>query len=277
MLYILNDNKFLYQLTHALNEALTTLNILSELVYTIKETDDIYILYTVNTIDKEDLPNRYIVYNFEQLTTTRIWPDSFYEKLEQAEQVWDYSLENIKHLKNKNIIAHHLPFGYSPCLENNIDTSEVQKTYDILFLASLNNRRIQFLKDLKQKLPDKEYYVHDKCFHKDYDIAVASSKITLNVHFYPSGNILEVSRIIPLIANKCLVITEKSYDKWYDDKLKNIVKFCDLDQFDKVIKICLDNYDFITNTFIPNAYNKLKTEMNYVDIIRNSGITFSVF
>ena len=32
------------------------------------------------------------------------------------------------------------------------------------------------------------------------------------------------------------------------------------------------SYDYIENTFIPNAYNKLKKEMNYVDIIRNSGI-----
>lgn len=273
MLYILNDNKYLYQLVHALHESLTTLNIPSKLVYTIEPNDNIYILYTVNTIEKNNLPSRYIVYNFEQLTTTRIWPESFYEKLNRAVEVWDYSLENIAHLNDHNIKAHHLPFGYSPCLENPI-IPEIPKNYDIMFLASLNNRRIDYLKNLKQELPDKQYYVHDKCFHQDYDNAVASSKISLNIHYYARGTILEVSRIIPLIANKCLVISERSCDEWYDEKFKDMVKFCNIEDSYKVVKICLDNYDYLANTFVINAYNKLKTEMNYVDIIKNSGIKY---
>lgn len=51
------------------------------------------------------------------------------------------------------------------------------------------------------------------------------SKIALNLHYYSGQTILEIHRILPLIANSVLVLSEPSNDPWMDSQYSSIVDF----------------------------------------------------
>ena len=274
MLYIVDNSLYFYQIAEALSESLTALGVENKLVKKIDlKKEELYLLFTVNPLEFDQLPKRYIVYNYEQLTTNRVWNDDFYKKLKGAKSVWDYSLKNIKHLQEKGINAIHVPYGYSPCLE--VTSSNTDKPNDILFLGTLNMRRKINLLSIKQTTyegnKEPKLVVHQQCFKDNYDNEIQKCKMVVNIHYYIGGTILEVSRIIPLLANKCLVISEPSYDEWYDEKLKKCIKFVEVEKMPKMCKVCLDNRALL-DKFVDNGYQWLKENFNYQHFIKESGV-----
>lgn len=80
---------------------------------------------------------------------------------------------------------------------------------------------------------------------------------------------MEVPRINILIANKVLVISERSNDKWYDDKYKTIINFIDESNspeyyYDNYLRV-LNNYDI---NEVERRYHEFKRNYKYIDYVR---------
>lgn len=273
MLKLVNNSCYFEIIINALHEALTELDIKHEVVksYSLVDNNNIYLICT--THENSLLPKRYISYNFEQLITTKIWQPIFFQNLAKAEIVFDYSLENIKELEKYNIKAHFLPLGYSKNMEKNDDNNDnvnvnVDKTVDFSFLGSINNSRYDKLKTLitiygkkKDKLVISNNYWGD-----DLKQLYKKTKIGLNIHYYSGKTILEVHRILPLIANKILVISDKSDDPWYDEKYSNLINFIENKDCTLECLKLLQNYN---SEIIEKRYQDLVNNHKYIDYVKN--------
>jgi len=226
------------------------------------KADDIYIIFNINIIKEEDLPCKYIVYNFEQLITDRDWDSTFFNKCKSAIKVLDYSLENIKIFKQNKIYAHHLPFGWCSVLEPTYDLYD--KRIDILFLGTLNNKRLNIINDINRRNINTELYIHDKCFTKDFDKITSQSKVGINIHYYDGKSILELTRIIPFICAGIHVISERSNDRYYDKIFNNIITFCKKDDMPYIIKDAVNSYNIKE---MLRKKRKLKKKLNFEKII----------
>ena len=193
-------------------------NIKCELVDEIYDDEKMYIIFTINNIKK--LPKNFIVYNFEQLVTKRVWDDSFFMKCSKAKIIFDYSLENIKVFKDKGLDAKHFPYGWTPFCE--YEGLIKKKDIDVIFLGSKSVRRNNIL----GKLGEGVYY-RDNVFGEMYDEIINKAKFSLNIHYYEGSSILEVARIVPLICRGVIVISERSNDKYYDDRMEDIIIYID--------------------------------------------------
>jgi len=277
MLKLVNNSCYFEVIINALHEALTELDIKHEVVknYSLVNNNNIYLICT--THENTLLPKRYISYNFEQLITTKVWEPIFFEKLAKAEIVFDYSLENIKELEKYNIKAHFLPLGYSKNMEKNNNNDNVDKTVDFSFLGSINNSRYDKLKTLISiygKKKDK-LFISNNYWGDDLKQLFKKTKIGINIHYYSGKTILEVHRIIPLIANKILVISDKSDDLWYDEKYCKLINFIENKNNFKVnsdndftlecLKV-LQNYN---NEIIEKRYQDLVNNHKYIDYVKN--------
>ena len=78
---------------------------------------------------------------------------------------------------------------------------------------------------------------------------VNRSKISLNIHNYYGKSILEVTRIVPLISRGVLVVSERSDDKYYDEKMDGII-------------IYIDNLDYLDISKLKLLYDKNKCMIN---------------
>jgi hypothetical protein len=267
MLKLVDNSCYFEIIINALHEALTELNINHEVVknYCLNDNENVYLICT--THENRLLPKRYISYNFEQLITDKVWQPVFFEKLSKAEIVLDYSLENIKELQKYNIKAYFLPLGYSKVMENNVNNN-CDKTVDFTFLGAVNNYRYDKLKSLitiYSKSKDK-LVISNNYWGDDLKNLYNKTKIGLNIHYYSGKTILEVHRIIPLIANKILVVSEKSNDPWYDNKYGNLINFFENDNYTIQSLKLLKNYN---NEIVENRYQDLVNNHKYIDYVRN--------
>jgi hypothetical protein len=259
MIKLLNNSRYFNTTINSLSESLIELGIHHEIVTEIDETNDIFIVCT--THEHRPLPKKYISYNCEQLTTDKRWDHKIIDKFKKAIEVWDYSLENIKLLRLYKINALHLPIGYSKCME--IDKTDEEKSIDLLFIGCINELRLQKLNDLRliyYKNPEK-FLITNDCW--DYSI-YNKTKIGLNLHFYNGKTILEVHRIIPMIANKIIIVSEKSDDLWYDSKYENIIDFTN--NFVKTVILTLKNNNL--KELAEGRYQYLINHCKFVDYVK---------
>lgn len=229
MIKILNNCIYFDIVARSLSHVLHTLDIDHELTTSIlsDDSDDLYIIFTTHHLH-EKLPKKYISYNFEQLVTDKDWPAEFFERLSRAKQVWDYSLANIKVLAGKHVTnTIHVPFGYSPIMDISSIKPFKDRPYDWLMLGAVSQFRADKLGALVKAYnghPEK-YIVSNNCWDRDLERTYRDTKIGINIHYYPGDTILEVHRIIPMVANRIFVVSERSNDSWYDDLFKGAVTF----------------------------------------------------
>jgi hypothetical protein len=180
--------------------------------------------------------NEVYLYNTEQLQS-RNW-DYMIVKSFNIKQWWDYSLVNIEYLKENcfPVDIKHIYFGYSPILE--LPLKEELNKNIITFFGTHHERRYALCNKLQENLIKKgsniivKYNTSGELYKDLYDNYISSHMIYLNVHYY-TPSILEIVRIVPLLCQGHLVITEHSDDKqldamfnpyviWLEDVLENI-------------------------------------------------------
>ncbi len=183
--------------------------------------------YHLIKFDEALLRFRYVPYQLEQLEAKEGWySENVRLMLENAHEVWDYSKENIELLNRLNIKAKHLPIGYHESLE--LIDHKPEKDIDILFYGSMGERRKRITDELREIANIKVLF---GVYGKQRDEFISSSKIILNVHFYPT-EIFEAPRISYLLNNGCFVVSEASPFNPYE-----AVNLC-LVPFDKIVETC---------------------------------------
>lgn len=147
----------------------------------------------------------YVVYNMEQLGC-REMPAHFWERLRAAAEVCDFSEVNVRALAARGVRARHVPYLPHP-------------RRGAVFAGAWNARRADFMGGLPgvTVLPG-------GTFGADRDAAYARAAVGLNVHYYggPDVAIMETHRVLPMLAAGLLVVSEKSCDAYYDERLARL-------------------------------------------------------
>lgn len=232
--------------------------------------DDTYIIFNIKDIDKT--PKKYIVYNFEQLDTNNLLPDIFWERLNMAQQIWDYSKVNIDILEKRNLSVTFVPFGWNIHMKNKIIYPFSDRINNVMFIGYINERRRNILKPVHTlcKNNNLTMFLSNSCWDEDYKHKLSITKIALNIHYYEGKTILEVHRIIPYILNKIWVITEKSQDPYYDNLLDGLVTWVDdVSLISSEIHTVLNMDPSIVEQILAERQRKLIECCSYVMIINS--------
>jgi len=241
MIYLFYHVKVFEDLVTGLSAALTKQGISSEIINKIpkhtKQTD-LYICYGFNNYDGH-IPTKYIVYQLEQTSRTlsRHWFHNKYQQLLQnAIEVWDYSITNIQNLKTMGITTpiSYVPLNYMHVLDVIPRLPEDKRSIDVLFYGSENPRRVKIYNDLMQigLKVDFNWY---NLWSEDLRAKISQAKIVINIHYYDSP-ILETSRLSYLVGNGAFVISEPSSDPILDRNWQDLVVFS---PYDHLVENCI--------------------------------------
>jgi hypothetical protein len=177
-------------------------------------------LTTLLRLDPYQLPKRYIIYNWEQLTVdgalSGMEEDRAYNESQHpnyikgvqlfkgAMEVWDYSPKNVEYLsslgvQNARVVLH----GYSELFSfSAMNSSEnVVKNINLHIWLAINNRRRKYIEMLTRLYPANSSKI---LFGGNFPSIHA--KATLNVHYYGGKSILEIHRIMQCVALKVLCL-----------------------------------------------------------------------
>ncbi|MCU1305186.1 MAG: hypothetical protein JWQ87_5470 [Candidatus Sulfotelmatobacter sp.] len=154
----------------------------------------------------QSLPPGTIIYNLEQPSHPNL------AKVQQIVlgskcTVWDYSLVNVQKWRKLGANVHHVPIGYTPNLTR-IPKAIVQDI-DVLFLGWMTPRRVKIVEELRAA--GLNVVASDKCYGGGRDNLISRAKVCLNVH-HDGRNLFEIVRVSYLLANRKVVVTEKSAD-----------------------------------------------------------------
>eukprot|EP00882_Tetradesmus_deserticola_P009089 GHRQ01009589.1.p1 GENE.GHRQ01009589.1~~GHRQ01009589.1.p1 ORF type:complete len:337 (+),score=43.02 GHRQ01009589.1:699-1709(+) len=206
-----------------------------------------------------NLTQQYISYNFEQLTTSKQWPQALWDRFKAAQMVWDYSLENIKVLHAHNIThTVHVPLGYASTMDNPEPPAATGRDVDLFFVGVLHGGMCQHRHPILEAVRHASRHKNvsglqcatqtwgvpappnstdkanttlpsavltESCWDQALQQMHRRTKLALNIHCYPGKTILEVHRVLPLVVDRVLVMSEYSDDPWWDAQYNDIVNF----------------------------------------------------
>lgn len=209
----------------------------------IKKLDTFYLLFDSHRDTKPfDFALKYAVFNYEQPGSLCMKDQKYLSKMAMGNVVFDYSNYNksiIEKYINKPIIV--APYNYHPTLtvlNQNLNNDE---PIDILFYGSTNPARQKY-HDILKKSDYKVKFISDySAFTDNLCNEWKKCKIVLNIHYYNNPSVLELSRIIPLIANHKLVLSERSDDTEADARFEDMVVFINQDNILDKCKEYLDD------------------------------------
>ena len=197
--------------------------------------------------------------NIEQLSHDSYY--TYFRNLPNYLQIIDYSEENIPYYQQIYKQALLFPPYFSGFLKypKNIDILTTENNeYRIKIISSIQN----YLLQNNNHNPSYVFQSLDNIYGKERDILYNRSKIYINIHCSEKHNTMELIRIINLLSNKVIVITQKSIcsDLLF---IKDYLIICNKDEdLGSYVDYVLKNYDEIYhNLFVKeNSFDKLKYE-----------------
>ena len=200
-----------------------------------------YILNILHFFQKKDL---YFL-NIEQLSHESYY--KYFRHLPENLKIIDYSNENIPFYKD----VYKKTFLLPPYFNNKLF---YDKDIDVLSIDN-NDYRKSILNNIK--LDDKYNikYINNTS-NEARDILYNKTKIYINLHCSEKHNTMELIRIINLLYNNVIVITQKSI---FDELLfvkNNIIVCNDDNELEKYVSHVLENYSFYYSKFFGTGINK---------------------
>ena len=159
-----------------------------------------------------------IIYQLEPLNKSHWWSeDHIIPRLKDADEVWDYDLDNIKKLKSHGIDAKFKPFLYTEGLKRikNIPEPDI----DILFYGTLSDYRYKFLEKINHGGIEVGTTVCAFALTEEIlDEFIGRSKIIIDLQLNDKEKFIQKQTRLyyALINNKC-VLSEKSSRNYYGD------------------------------------------------------------
>jgi hypothetical protein len=172
-----------------------------------------------------DPPKKPILYNLEQICDGSSWMTPALFALFRRYPVWDYSQANIKQLAARQVPQlTHVPIGYVPELTRIFPAPE---DIDVLFYGSPIDRRRAVLQELR----DRGFRVVELfgVYGASRDAYIARSKIVINMHFYET-EVFEIVRVSYLLANRRVVVSERSAQPTEEYDLESGIAFAAYDE-----------------------------------------------
>jgi hypothetical protein len=164
-----------------------------------------------------------ILYNLEQVDAASNWLSSDLLKMFRHHTLWDYSSRNATAFRACDVkVAQVVPVGYAKELTR-IQLA-ADPDIDVLFFGSMNPRRQKVIDDMRAIGLRVEAVFG--IYGAKRDALIARAKLLLNVHFY-EAKVLEIVRISYLLANQCVVLSERGSDPQEDAMMSDGVAFAD--------------------------------------------------
>jgi hypothetical protein len=183
----------------------------------------------------------------------------------KSKPYWDYSTANIAAMKKAypEAQATHVPFAYAPVLDYSYVRRDVfrvkRKDIDVLFFGSMNDRRAKIIGELTSMGLNVQAVFG--VYGPELSVLIHRSKLVLNMHYYDSS-VFEAVRVIPLLASRVAVVSEKSVDD-DDYRYLNQTSGILVTDYDKLAFVCkqlvenADDRECLSDTGYANV--KLKT------------------
>jgi hypothetical protein len=206
-------------------------------------------------IDNIDNTKNFYYINIEQLSKESYL--NLLLKLNKTINIIDYSEENIPYINNifKNV------YLFPPYYNLNISINNIVKNIDILTLTN-NKYRKDVINEIKFKNSYNAIFMNE-CFDNIRDYHFLKTKIYINIHCSLEHKTMELIRIINLIINRVIIITQPSINcdlLFIKDYLIIIDKDEDIKIYTEEI---LDNYDF----YYEKIYKKFN-EQDYYNYVK---------
>jgi glycosyltransferase involved in cell wall biosynthesis len=181
------------------------------------------------------VPRHYAAFQLEQSVSSRWFTADYFERLQRAQIVLDYSKQNIEFLVANGVSRRriiHLPIATDPdylailtSVYPGIALPQ-QKTIDVLFYGDPHSpRRKLFLDHLHKRF---NLTMVDKVFGAELQQLISKAKIVANIHYY-EGALLETTRLSEALSLGVPVVSEKASDQSDHEHLSSAVAFTNID------------------------------------------------
>lgn len=224
-------------------------------------TNTQYVFFGTN-YSRVEVPINSILTNFDD---HRIVFKILTDKLLTTCRVWDYSLENIRQIRQKvpSIDCRLFEMGYSPLLDYNCGYNEKDKEIDVLFIGSINSRR-QCITDVLAKNYNVKY-VYCKSGKERADL-IKKSRICISIYSSEMRNCISASRFTPILSNNGFIITETCTDKYQNDRWNPFVVDIEYEKLVETIGYYLQNPEK-RKQHADRAYQLFKTHLPRVSLV----------
>ena len=194
--------------------------------------------------------------NVEQMSMT-----SYFENVKQLDKYFniiDYSEENIPFLESYFENVYLIPPFYNDLEINvnsqNINLNQNQNQKDINIISLANNvYRNNFLKKINSKFNIK---CIDNIFGETRDNLFKRTKIYINIHSSENHKTMELIRIINLLKNKVIVLSQSTISPDLFKVSKSIILFHNMEQLEYLLQDILNNY---------NSYYEYMFNQNFIN------------
>jgi hypothetical protein len=219
------------------------------------DTDCIFIILFPHQVSVIPIKSNYIIYQLEQIQQSPWLTRKTIEIIKNSIFTMDYSLYNLNILSNLNDEKLNSKLFYQPMPIMNETQKNTNVKNDILFFGGLNTRRQAILNRIKNEFNIK---IISGRFGEEIEDLIKTSKIIINLHYYPDA-VLETARLNEVIIYNKIIISELgiSYD-YNNDLYKNNVIFIENIKDDlSNIGILIDKlrYYLDSNNFIQQTNN----------------------
>jgi hypothetical protein len=182
------------------------------------QPNDLYIVYGAHELAHQLLEVQfrknnsfgYIIMNSEQ-TESQFFKNKYYLSLMKRNIVFDYNTLTTDYLKEKHDIK-VLSYFFFEFMKFHVE--EENRSYDVAFIGSKNERREDFINLIKKQYPDLNVYVDFEWKHSNAESLtkiLQQCKVVLNIPYY-KHNPLETHRINKALSCGCDVISLNSAD-----------------------------------------------------------------
>jgi len=274
MIYIYYDKIAFYELAFEIYNIIINNGIKCKIIHYIDiKTDDLYIMFGMNEYIYDIIPKKYITVQLEQTVGNNLskwFTPKYISILRNSLYVWEYSLINYRNLKaydlhNIKYVPIYFLKYYKKSIQEKIVKCDI--LYDFLFIGTMNDRRHNIIKSLKNK-GYRVNTISNIWGDTRLDI-INKSNIILNIH-YDNESVLETTRLSYLLTLEKIVISEHSNDFILDRFYKDFVIFTKYDDFvDTCVKsinnITSPNFDIFEECCYDIPINDIKNNINDVN------------
>ena len=180
-----------------------------------------------------------IIFNLEQYHSNSNFFTQGYLDLLRHCRVFEYSKRNAKYLLHEHgIETEFFRIGYDP-LQSILDP-DFPQDIDVLFYGAINPRRAKIINTLRRR--GINVTTLGGVFGKARDLAIARSKIILNIQYYEESS-LEIVRLSYLFANRKAVVSECAKKTYFYPELKDACRFSAYEELPEAVEELLANQD----------------------------------
>ena len=196
---------------------------------------------------------KYIIINSEQ-PSSKYFKDKYYITILKKFLVIDYNNISSKFIKDSFDVDTHVSYFF----DFPINSPNIKKEYDIVFIGTKSDKRLNIYNELKKRYRHKNILFDFGWNYRDVTKLtnlLINTKIVLNIPFFPDG-LLEIHRINKALSCGCIVVSEKGKDNelnaLYEDYIYFTEDFINFDydnlsskpEYYKLTQLLYNNYSF---------------------------------